>query len=139
MKISALSGKLRDDYNYIGIHPDSVNGHDRKDIRDAGTMNAAHVMLFMQHNDWESASGKYCVDMHSNTAELHQWEITAKATGLVDPVTIFWKKPPSGWDFELVDVTGQLRVDMRENNTYTYSPNGDEERNFVIEARKAKK
>jgi hypothetical protein len=95
-------------------------------------------MLYVEHNDWGSDAGKYCVDMHSNTGTLHQWEITARATGLVDPVTIFWKKLPSGWDFELVDVTGQLRVDMKGNKTYTYSPNGDEERSFVIEARKGK-
>lgn len=139
MKIAAYSGQLRDDYNYLGIHPDSFDGYDRKDILDAGTMNAAHVMIYMEYNDWGSNSGKYCVDMHSNTGELHQWEISAKATGLVDPVTIFWKKLPSGWDLELLDTTAQVRVDMKDSNTYTYSPNGDEERSFIIQGRRGKK
>ena len=138
MKIGALSGQLRDDYNYVGMHPDSVNGHDPKDMRDAGTMNSAYVMLFMEHNDWDNWSGKYCVDMHSNAGKRHHWEMTARATGLVDPVTIFWKKVPSGWDLELVDLTSQLQVDMNNTNSYTYSPNGDEERSFVVTARKSK-
>jgi len=138
VKIAAFSGQLRDDYNYIGINPDGVNDYDPRDILDAGTMSVAHVMLYMQHDDWGNDSGNYCVDIHSNTGRSHQWKMTARATGLDSSVTIFWKKLSPGWKFRLIDAETGERVNMNETSSYTYSPDRDEERQFVIRARKVK-
>jgi subtilisin family serine protease len=133
LKISAVSGKLRDNYNYIGVHPWSLEDYDPNDIPDAGTLNSQYIMLYTEHDDWGRESGKYCVDIHS-TLHIQQWDLTAKATGLEEPVTIYWRRAPEDWKLELYDVIDNVRVDMNGQRSYTYTPYGDEERPFTVYA-----
>ncbi|MBW1810346.1 MAG: S8 family serine peptidase [Deltaproteobacteria bacterium] len=161
LKISAFSGDLRDDYNYIGIHSASLTGRDQKDIPDAGTLSSQkHVLLYMLHDDWGRDSGRYCVDMRANRnpasdvkvsarralpfskpkprpvePQQHEWELVLKSKGLDRPVTLTWRQPPVGWRLKILDtLTGNWQA-MGRNNTYSFTPEKEgEERSFVIQA-----
>lgn len=137
LKISAASGLLRDDYNYIGIYPLSEASYDPRDIPDAGTLNQdRHILLYMQHNDWGMLSENYCVDMRSSCdARWHRWSMTAEARGITEPVTISWRKPPARWDLFITDPVAGTSIDMSRETSYRYTPNGDEDRVFQILAR----
>lgn len=137
LKISAVGGMLRDDYNYIGIYPLSQPGYDAKDIPDAGTLNHnRHILLYMRHNDWGKFAESYCVDIRSSCdTRRHLWEMTAEARGLEEPVTISWRKPPPTWELILTDTVTGTSMKMNEETSYRYIPNGDEDRVFQILAR----
>jgi len=137
LKISAASGPLRDDYNYIGIYPLSRPSYDPRDIPDAGTLNYdRHILLYMQHSDWGALSENYCVDMRSScNASRHVWKMTAEARGITEPVTISWRKPPSNWELFLADPVAGISIDMSRETGYRYTPDGDEDRVFQILAR----
>jgi subtilisin family serine protease len=137
LKISAASGMLRDDYNYIGIYPRSQPTYDLKDIPDAGTLNQnSHILLYMQHSDWGSLSENYCVDIRSScNTRRHVWEMTAEARGLAEPVTITWQKPPDKWEMILTDTGTGTSIRMNEVTSYQYTPTSDEDRIFRILAK----
>ena len=137
LKISAASGLLRDDYNYIGIYPLAQASYDPRDIPDAGTLSHdRHILLYMRHNDWGRLSDNYCVDMRSSCdARRHVWRMTAEARGITEPVTISWRKPPANWDLFLTDPVAGISINMSQETDYQYTPNGDEDRVFQILAR----
>jgi subtilisin family serine protease len=161
LKISAFSGKLRDDYNYIGVHAASSNHRDQKDIPDAGTLNAQnHVLLYMPHDDWGKESGKYCVDMRSTARPpsgvnvlfrrlfpfikrrpvvqkplQHEWQLILKSKSLDYPVTLTWRQPPKNWRLELIDTRTGHKQAMDATRSYSYQPvKQTEERGFIIRA-----
>ncbi len=136
LKISASSGELRDDYNYIGVHPAGSADYDPRDIPDAGTLSAKrHVLLYALHEDWGRESGRYCVDIHAPTSGRPQsWDLTLEANGLDEPVVLQWGRFPAGWTFVLYDHTASFRVDMGKRSSYRFVPIGDEERSLTIVA-----
>jgi hypothetical protein len=162
LKISAVSGALRDEYNYVGIHPRGRDDYDRLDIPDAGSMSASpRLQLYLPHDDWGPVSDRYCVDMHGSgeggwspapapwirqprartdtpdAAWPHRWDLVIDAVDLADPVTVRWKQVPPGWELTLVDVATNRTVEMRRERHYTYHPAEESEsRNFVVFARR---
>lgn len=137
VKLSVSSGTLRDAYNYIGVHPEASDGYDRRDMPDAGTMNARHVMAFLRHEDWDPGTPDYSVDIRRAPARLPErfggwpvqmWELTVASRGLAQPVDVTWTRPPDGWNLHLVDATAHRRVRMDRTQRYTYTPIGDEDR-----------
>jgi subtilisin family serine protease len=138
LKISASSSELRDDYNYLGLDPIAHNAYDPKDIPDAKTMSGSrHILVYFEHTDWDENPGDYCVDMRKgNGKPKHRWQLTARAYGLDEPVTLHWRRPPPGWQLTLEDTSEDVEVDMNEDASYTYAPFGDEYRSFKIKAKR---
>jgi hypothetical protein len=137
VKLSAFSGGFRDDYNYLGVHPDGLDGYDPRDIPDAGTMNAQNqVLLYAQHDGWGREAGRYCVDIQSAIKDRqHRWDLTLKTLGLAEPVTLFWQAPPAGWRLTLVDNSTGKQWDMSRSRGITL-PSGDGERPLSVLARR---
>jgi hypothetical protein len=137
LKLSAVSGGLRDDYNYLGVSPEALDGYDPMDLPDAGTLNASrHVMMYVTHDDWGERSGSYCVDMRDGATRVARWTVTLATKGLAEPVTLVWRGVPAGWKLVLCDPATRTRVDMTARRCHTFDvPDG--ERTFVVIARAA--
>ncbi len=151
VKLSAFSGQLRDDYNYIGIDPASKDGYDWLDIPDAGNMNSLHhISLYAAHADWGREAGNYCVDMLAGASmpDIHrkkpigtpperEWRLVLDARGTDQPVTLTWHSLPSGWKLSLRDVAANVRQGMIPGGRYSYLPaTNDEKRAFIISAQR---
>ena len=159
VKISARSGDLGDFYNYVGIHPEASDAFDRLDTPDAGTMNSArHVMLYTQHTDWGRQAGRYCVDIQRAgkprvsvrpsalmarafghkpgpqplPVSGHRWRMLLRSRATEEPVSVSWRKLPSGWKLSLYDVAAGAETQMRPGGKYTFDPRGDEEERILL-------
>ncbi|HUU03857.1 MAG TPA: S8 family serine peptidase [Myxococcota bacterium] len=154
VKLSAFSGQLRDDYNYIGIDSGGSDGYDRLDIPDAGNMSSQHhVSLYAPHADWRREAGNYCVDILAGAAPfdfhrkipiaavpVREWRLALEARGTDQPVTLIWRSLPKGWKLRLHDVAANVRRGMIQGGSYSYLPaTDDEKRAFVISARRVPK
>ncbi|MFC1462994.1 S8 family serine peptidase, partial [Verrucomicrobiota bacterium] len=135
IKIWASSGRLRDDYNYVGMHVRASDGYDAMDIPDAGTLSGNPMLVVgMQHNDWGQDAGLYCVDTVRWSKE-YSWSLTVSARGLGEPVKLQWQRPPAGWELSLVDTATGETIDMRSQRFYAYTPASEETRTFTVTAR----
>lgn len=137
LRLSAMSGSLRDDYNQIGVAADASDDHDPRDVLDPGTLASRHVVLAVDRRARAAAPGSYCRDVQRlDGRHAHTWPLEVRAAGLAEPVTITWSAAPAGIGLLLIDEATGAVADMNRIRSYSYVARDGEARRLRVEARR---
>jgi subtilisin family serine protease len=137
IQLHAVSGELRDDFNFVGVAENADDGYDPLDVIDAGTLNSSHVVLSIDRRARESNPGLYCQDIQQPPRHGSvQWPVQVETRG-VGSVTLTWSPAPSGWDVTMTDETDGRVVDMAAAASYVFAAADSAPRRLTVRAGKA--
>lgn len=105
LQLSATSGALRDDYNWVGVHAEADTQWDIRDGTKPGKFTSSFVHLYIDHPDWGGYSNQYHQDVREtpyNVGDTVTWTATLEVSSTPMTVDLFWPTLdvlPSEWTY----------------------------------------
>jgi hypothetical protein len=121
LQLSAVSGSLRDDYNWAGVNPDALDGRDPMDASNPGTINDPWINLHLEVLTGVSSPDELQFDVRPTPAEagaVVTWTVVVQSSTTPMEVTLSWptlEEMPVQWSFA-IDGT-----DLRSIPSLTYT------------------
>ena len=121
LQLSAVSGPMRDDYNWAGVHALAEDDWDKRDASEPGTLANPYVKLYFDRPDWGLYAGPYHQEVRRTPygeGDTLTWTVTVEASITPMTVTLSWPnlaEIPGEWSFTLdgIDLSSQ------SDTTYT--------------------
>lgn len=120
----------RDDYNGIGIISDASDDYDINDARNFTPMFSQYTDIYFMHDDindarnyWFEHPTKVCYDVRADSS-TKVWDMSVMSGKMPNTTfTLSWdgSSVTSDWSVELLDVEKQVTVDMKTQNSYTFT------------------
>lgn len=111
LQVSATSGTLRDDQNWVGVHALADDGWDPRDASDPSTIANPYVRVYVEQSGWAPYPDEYQQDVRKTPYEAGaalMWTITVKVSNAPMNVTISFPNlanMPPEWSFDAADFT----------------------------------
>ena len=147
LRISAASEEIKDQDNFIGVLTDAQDGWDRFDFSEPPVI-GDYLSLYFPHEDWEEHRGRYARDFKAwirdqgsgKSQDIKKmWNFSIETNLNQKPVEVNWEFEnfPKDLEIVLIDQSGDVMVDLKEQTTYKYySTNTGGKRNFEIKVGK---
>lgn len=88
--ISAVSGRLKDSYNFIGARHESSVNFDQYDLIDPPKQPDEYLTLYFPHRDWSVKPNNYCKDIQPLSSEGYVWDFEVQSQLSASRVTLRW-------------------------------------------------
>ena len=130
--LSAASGNFVDQQNRVGTHPTSIDGYDENDFREPPVI-GSFVQLAFPHQEWEN-SGLFSTDFREDGKLKYIWETSIKTniSGRIDVKCSDFLSVPNEYELYLIDPENKSHQNLRNNNIYSFSSNGNESERILI-------
>lgn len=131
-KLEGAEGDIKDSSNFTGFSSQAKDGYDVLDVEEAPPI-SLYVSLSFYHSDWGEDSGNYTQDIREKKDAPSQdrkvWLVVIESDQLDKNITLEWKNTgaiPSPDHLYLADGEGNVLLDIKEEDTYTfYSSSGE--------------
>jgi len=134
ISIFDAGNSIRDDYNGIGVMSNSSDDYDINDARNFTPMFSKFVDIYFKHDDindprnyWFEHPTKVCYDVRADSA-TKVWNMSVMSGKSQNTTfTLSWdgSSVTNEWSVELLDVTNQVTIDMRTQNSYQFTTSAD--------------
>lgn len=135
------AGRNADEATMFGVSSRAADGPDSFKSEKPPVVDSTYVRAGFENTGWGSASGRYGVDIRSNTGSKKTWTLVVDTNVRNSPVTISWPNAASAGRkaaITLTDTVTGATVDLRSSSSYTWQA-GDQpsSRKFTVEMQTA--
>ena len=118
-----------DTQNTFGVHPESGNGWDRKDLRKPPVI-GDYAILGFDNTAWSDRPGLYRTDIRSEHDALHTWDLYVKTNqrGICSVYGLDLENLPEHFQVKLIDIPYGAIHDLKDQGQYHFSSSGSEQR-----------
>ncbi len=120
--------------NIFGVMADASETWDTADRHEPPVI-GNYISVAFDNTHWDERGGFYSTDVHSSSADGHEWPFIVKTNeeGVVSLDFEWTESLPSDWDVALIDMALGKVTDLRAEPAYDFACACDEEgRDFVI-------
>ena len=131
--IARVNG-VDDRENIFGVMADASETWDTADRHEPPVI-GNYISVAFDNTHWDERGGFYSTDVHSSSADGHEWPFIVKTNeeGVVSLDFEWTESLPSDWDVALIDMALGKVTDLRAEPAYDFACACDEEgRDFVI-------
>ena len=128
LRILANCAGARDDYNFAGVSPKSLDGYDDNDLAEPPPI-GEYVSLYFPHPEWEKSLTRFSDDMRAASNPNQQWRFVVESSIPNEAVNLRfegWRDIDPSLTVLLVDDALNYKQNLRENPAYQYQPRSRE-------------
>ena len=137
LQLKAKVGEFEDNFNFLGFSESAKDGYDRLDIEEAPPI-SPYVSLFFPHPEWEKNKGDYTQDIRTRSFQAGLtwfWDFQVKTDQLKKEIILEWENTLAISEelyLYLTDSLSNVLADMKEKNSYGFSPSNELESFKII-------
>lgn len=137
LQLKAKVGELEDNFNFLGFSESAKDGYDRLDIEEAPPI-SPYISLFFPHPEWDKNKGDYTQDIRTRSSQSGLkwfWDFQVKSDQLKKEIILEWENTsaiPEELYLYLTDSLSNVLADMKEKNSYGFSPSNELESFKII-------
>ena len=137
LQLKAKVDELEDNFNFLGFSESAKDGYDRLDIEEAPPI-SPYVSLFFPHPEWEKNKGDYTQDIRTRSSQAGLtwfWDFQVKTDQLKKEIILEWENTlaiSEELHLYLTDSLSNVLADMKEKNSYGFSPSSELESFKII-------
>jgi hypothetical protein len=139
INLKVVSAALKDEYNFIGVRSNAVDGQDNNDVFEAPLVNDYVNLSFEQQNLSKKTVSLFTTDYKSKIETYKTWNFKVKTTLKNEAVTIDvsnMKLPNDYVAYFFDNKTGDV-LDLLLTKNFVYNSGNDSIRNFSIKVGKS--
>ena len=140
VRLTAISGDLKDTGNVLGQLKDSKRSYDLHDLKELSPFATPYLTIVFPHPDWGDHAGDYASDFLGIRGRSHSWTFEVRSDDPNREITLNWSSEADMTGMLLVDrVTGTKLEAQDAGQQYTFNMGGETVRGFEWVVRDTKR